>query len=129
PSATKTSRADPQAAQPMTSAPSSALSRLQQFLKLEAAGGIVLCATAILALILANSPIGLLYTRLLDIPVVFQIDGLVLKKPLLLWVDEGLMPVFFLLVGHEVKRAFREGGLSNRASAVLPVVAALGGMA
>jgi Na+:H+ antiporter, NhaA family len=109
--------------------PLSALSRPQQFLKLEAAGGIVLCAAAVLALVLANSPLGPLYTRLLDVPLALQLDGLVLKKPLLLWVNDGLMAVFFMLVGLEVKREMLEGGLSNRSSAILPAVAAGFGMA
>lgn len=109
--------------------PPSPLSLLQQFLKLEAAGGIALCAAAALALILANSPLGALYTRLLDIPLAVQIDGLVIKKPLLLWVDDGLMAVFFLVVGLEIKRELIEGGLSHRANAVLPGIVALGGMA
>jgi NhaA family Na+:H+ antiporter len=106
----------------------SALSRLQQFLKLEAAGGLVLCAAAALALILANSPLGALYTRFLDLPLALQIDGLILKKPLLLWVDDGLMAVFFMLVGLEIKREIVEGGLASLSSAILPATAALGGM-
>jgi Na+:H+ antiporter, NhaA family len=113
----------------MASVPQSALARLQQFLALESAGGIVLCVAAAFALILANSPFGPLYTQLLDIPLSFQLDGLVIKKPLLLWVDDGLMAVFFMLVGLEVKREILEGGLSSLSSAVLPAVAALGGMA
>jgi len=105
------------------------VSRLQQFLALESAGGIVLCAAAVLALILANSPLGPLYTLLLDIPLAVQIDDLLLKKPLLLWVNDGLMAVFFMLVGLEVKREIAEGGLSKPSRAALPVIAALGGMA
>ncbi len=108
---------------------SSTSSRLQQFLQLESAGGIVLCAAAAVALVLANSPLGALYTRLLDVPLAVQIDGLILKKPLLLWVDDGLMAVFFMAVGLEVKREFLEGGLSRRSDAILPAVAAAGGMA
>jgi NhaA family Na+:H+ antiporter len=113
----------------MVLAPPSPLERLQQFLKLEAAGGIVLCAAAALALIVANSPLGTLYVRLLNVPLAVQIDGLIIKKPLLLWVDDGLMAVFFMLVGLEVKREILEGGLSRWSSAVLPALAALGGMA
>jgi Na+:H+ antiporter, NhaA family len=113
----------------MPNGPPSAPSRLQQFLKLESAGGLVLCAAAAIALVLANSPWGAIYTRLLDIPLAFQIGGLAVKKPLLLWVDDGLMAVFFMLVGLEVKREILEGGLSKRANAILPAIAALGGMA
>lgn len=106
----------------------SAVSRLQQFLALESAGGIVLGATAAVALILANSPFGSLYARFLDLPMAVQVGGFLLKKPLLLWINDGLMAVFFLLVGLEVKREVLEGGLSERSRAVLPVLAAIGGM-
>jgi NhaA family Na+:H+ antiporter len=109
--------------------PSSPLGRLRNFLRLESAGGIVLCAAAALALIWANSPLGTLYVRLLDVPLAVQVDGLIIKKPLVLWVDDGLMAVFFMLVGLEIKREVLEGGLSRASSAVLPAVAALGGMA
>ena len=64
-------------------------SLLQQFLKLESAGGIVLCAAAALAVVLANSPLAALYERLLELPVAVQVDGLVIAKPLLLWVLTG----------------------------------------
>jgi NhaA family Na+:H+ antiporter len=106
----------------------SAVSRLQQFLALESAGGIVLGAAAAVALILANSPFGSLYARFLDLPMAVQVGGFLLKKPLLLWINDGLMAVFFLLVGLEVKREVLEGGLSEPSRAVLPVLAAIGGM-
>jgi NhaA family Na+:H+ antiporter len=105
------------------------VSRLQQFLALESAGGIVLGGAALLALILANSPLGPFYTRFLDIPLGVQAGGLLIKKPLLLWVNDGLMAIFFMLVGLEVKREIFEGGLSDRSKSALPVLAALGGMA
>jgi len=106
----------------------SALLRLQQFLALESAGGIVLGAAAVVALILANSPLGSLYTGLLDLPMAVQVGGFLLNKPLLLWINDGLMAVFFLLVGLEVKREVLDGGLSEPSKAVMPVLAALGGM-
>ena len=106
----------------------SAVLRLQQFLALESAGGIVLGAAAAVALILANSPFGSLYARFLDLPMAVQVGGFLLKKPLLLWINDGLMAVFFLLVGLEVKREVLEGGLSEPSRAVLPVLAAIGGM-
>ena len=102
--------------------------RLQQFLALKSAGGIVLGAAAAVALILANSPFGSLYARFLDLPMAVQVGGFLLKKPLLLWINDGLMAVFFLLVGLEVKREVLEGGLSEPSRAVLPVLAAIGGM-
>jgi NhaA family Na+:H+ antiporter len=104
-------------------------SRLRQFLALEAAGGIVLGAAAGVALILANSPLLPFYRDFLDIPLAVQAGGLLLKKPLLLWINDGLMAVFFLLVGLEVKREILAGGLADRSKAVLPAIAALGGMA
>lgn len=65
----------------------------------------------------------------MDVPLAFQLGGLVVKKPLLLWVDDGLMAVFFMLVGIEIKREIVEGGLSRPSRAVLPLIAAIGGMA
>lgn len=78
----------------MLSEPQSAVSRLQQFLALESAGGIVLGAATVLALILANSPLGAFYTRFLDLPLGVQVGNLLIKKPLLLWVNDGLMAIF-----------------------------------
>ena len=105
------------------------MSSLQQFLKLESAGGIVLCAAAAIALMLANSPLETLYSQLLDLPLAIQIGGLAIAKPLLLWVNDGLMAVFIMLVGLEVKREIVEGELSRVPNAALPAIAALGGMA
>jgi Na+:H+ antiporter, NhaA family len=105
------------------------LNSIQKFLKLESAGGIALCIAAASALILANSPLAALYARLLDLPMAIRVGGLVIEKPLLLWVNDGLMAVFFMLVGLEVKREVVEGELSRQSSAALPAIAALGGMA
>ena len=105
------------------------MSPLQQFLKLESAGGIVLCAAAAVALVLANSPLETLYAQLLDATISVQVGSLGIAKPLLLWVNDGLMAVFFMLVGLEVKREVVEGELSSVSSAALPAIAALGGMA
>jgi Na+:H+ antiporter, NhaA family len=102
---------------------------LQQFLKLESAGGIALCVAAAIALVLANSPLAAIYTRLLEIPIAIQLGGLVIAKPLLLWVNDGLMAVFFMLVGMEIKREVIAGELSQGSSAILPAIAALGGIA
>ena len=103
-------------------------SRLQQFMELEAAGGIALGIAALVALLCANSPLGPLYTRLLDVPLSIQVGGLVIAKPLLMWVDDGLMAVFFALVAMEIKREIREGDLSTPSLAMLPAAAAFGGM-
>ncbi|MAM40072.1 MAG: Na+/H+ antiporter NhaA [Erythrobacter sp.] len=101
---------------------------LRDFLQKESAGGIVLIFAAALALAVANSPLAANYVSLLDIPVVFAIDSFVIDKPLLLWINDGLMAVFFFLVGLEVKREVLEGQLSSWGKASLPLVAALGGM-
>ncbi len=105
------------------------VSMIREFLKLEAAGGIVLVIAAALALILANTPLLTYYTAFLQMPVVIQIGALEIAKPLLLWVNDGLMAVFFFLVGLEIKREFLEGELSSRAQVTLPALGAVGGMA
>jgi NhaA family Na+:H+ antiporter len=95
---------------------------------LEAASGLLLIAAAILALIINNSPLSWLYTGLLDTPVVAQIGALKIAKPLLLWINDGLMALFFLLIGLEVKREVLDGQLSKPSQIVLPGAAAIGGM-
>jgi NhaA family Na+:H+ antiporter len=98
------------------------------FLKLESAGGLLLVATAGLALICSNSPLRHAYDDLLKTPVELRFGSFAIAKPLLLWINDGLMAIFFLLVGLEVKREVIEGELSTPAQVVLPVVAGLGGM-
>ena len=102
---------------------------IERFLRLESASGLLLIAAATLALVLDNSPLAWLYDRLLAVPMVVQIGALVLSKPLLLWINDGLMAVFFLLVGLEIKREILKGELSTRSKAMLPLLAAIGGMA
>lgn len=101
---------------------------LREFLKKESAGGILLLIAAILALISANSPLQDLYGELLNIPVAVRIGALDISKPLVLWINDGLMAVFFLLIGLELKKELIEGELSSPRNIVLPAVAALGGM-
>ncbi len=103
-------------------------STLSQFLKMEAASGLLLIAAAALALIINNSPLAWLYNGLLDVPVVAQVGALKIDKPLLLWINDGLMALFFLLIGLEVKREVLEGHLSKPSQIVLPGAAAIGGM-
>ena len=105
------------------------LSRLAEFLRLEASAGIILVAAALAALVLANSPLGDLYEQFRDVPGSVQVGALTISKPLLLWVNDLWMAVFFFLVGLEIKREFLEGQLSSAAQLVLPVAAAVGGMA
>ena len=101
---------------------------IADFLKLESAGGLLLVAAAALALICSNSPLRHAYDDLLKIPVEMRFGSFALAKPLLLWINDGLMAIFFLLVGLEVKREVLEGELSTPAQIVLPVVAGIGGM-
>ncbi|WP_206997080.1 Na+/H+ antiporter NhaA [Trinickia mobilis] len=101
---------------------------ITDFLRLESAGGLLLAATAALALICSNTPLRVAYDELLKIPVEVRFGSFALAKPLLLWINDGLMAIFFLLVGLEVKREVIEGELSTPAQVVLPVVAGLGGM-
>jgi NhaA family Na+:H+ antiporter len=98
------------------------------FFQHEAAGGVVLVAAAAAALIISNSPLDWLYGRLLDTPVGVRAGPLALEKPLLLWINDGLMAVFFFLVGLEIKRELLRGELSTFGQAALPVVAAVGGI-
>lgn len=99
------------------------------FLKLESAGGIVLMAAAVLAVICANTPLRDYYDLLLDTPVSIRIGALEIAKPLLLWINDGLMAVFFFLVGLELKRELIEGELSDKRNIILPGIGAIGGMA
>src|SRR6185312_7900162 len=83
---------------------------------------------AVLALVVANSPLREAYDRLLAIPLTIGAAPLVLSKPLLLWINDGLMAIFFFLVGLEIKREALRGTLSSRKAASLPLIAAFGGM-
>lgn len=105
------------------------LSPIQNFLKQEASSGIILMFAAVFAMILANSPWASYYDLLLDVPVVVAIGSFEIAKPLLLWINDGLMALFFFLVGLELKREFLEGNLSEPSQVALPAIAAVGGMA
>jgi len=102
--------------------------KAQNFIEHEASGGVILILAALLALILSNSYLSPLYHSFLEIPVAIQIGALSIDKPLLLWVNDGLMAIFFFLVGLEIKREIVEGELSSVRKASLPVIAAVGGM-
>jgi NhaA family Na+:H+ antiporter len=101
---------------------------LQRFLKAEASGGILLIGAALLALFLANSPWAESYRAFWQNPIQAGYAGFVLKKPLLLWVNDGLMTVFFFVVGLEIKREVLVGELNGLRQAALPIAAAIGGM-
>ena len=104
------------------------VSLVKRFLHLEAASGVILFCAAILALLLVNSPWQPLYHAFLELPLQIRFSNLDLHKPLLLWINDGLMAIFFLLVGMEIKREMQEGSLSSLRQASLPVIAAIGGM-
>ena len=102
---------------------------IREFLALEAAGGILLAGAAAAAMALANSPLERWYGAFLDTPVEVRAGAFGIAKPLLLWINDGLMAVFFFLVGLELKREVQEGELSRPSQVALPAVAAAGGMA
>lgn len=106
-----------------------AVRRMQSFLRLEASGGILLIAAAALALLFANSPLEEVYEHFRELPVVVGVGSFEIAKPLLLWINDGLMAVFFLLVAMEIKREALSGQLSSRAQVMLPLICAFCGVA
>src|SRR5215475_5864856 len=101
---------------------------LRRLFRSEAASGIVLMLVSALALVLANSPMAGIYDLLLSLRGSVRIGSFGIEKPLLLWINDGLMAIFFLLVGLEIKRELLAGQLSDRRRAILPAAAAIGGM-
>lgn len=91
---------------------------ISDFLELESAAGLLLITATVLALICSNSPLRHLYDEVLKIPVEVRFGLFAIAKPLLLWINDGLMAIFFLLVGLEVKREVIEGELSKPAQVV-----------
>lgn len=104
------------------------LRAMQAFLKLEAASGILLFLAALLAIAAENSLAQALYERLLNTPVQVSVGDLKIAKPLLYWINDGLMAIFFFLIGLEIKREVVAGELSDPARVVLPIFGAAGGM-
>ncbi len=101
---------------------------IERFLQQESAAGILLMFSAVLAMIVANTPLSVYYDLLLDTPVEVTIGKLEVAKPLLLWINDGLMALFFLLVGLELKREMLIGELSSPGKIMLPAIGAIGGM-
>jgi len=95
---------------------------------MEASGGILLMFSAVLAMICANTFLSSYYDLFLSTPVALQVGALEIAKPLLLWINDGLMAVFFFLIGLELKRELIEGELSDKRNIILPGVGAIGGM-
>ena len=100
---------------------------LKNFLRLESSAGVLLVIATIAALIVSNSPLSSVYERLLNVPLVVALGELAVDKPLLLWINDGLMALFFFLIGLEVKREILEGQLSSKEQLLLPAAGAIGG--
>ena len=103
--------------------------RLQRFFEQDYAVGVLLVAASVLAMFAANTFLSEFYDMLLSIPIQIAIGPLDIHKPLLLWINDGLMALFFLLIGLEVKMEIMEGSLSKPSQVVLPGIGAIGGMA
>ncbi len=108
--------------------PSITIDYFKDFFSSKSAGGILLLICVIISLIIANSSIGSAYASFLDTELGRNFGGITLKYPILLWINDALMAIFFLLVGLEIKRELVEGELSSAKQAALPVFAAIGGM-
>ncbi|UAA39979.1 Na+/H+ antiporter NhaA [Paraneptunicella aestuarii] len=105
------------------------MNTIRHFFQLESASGILLMVATAIALIVANSPLSDYYNMLISTSAGAHIGDFSLSKPLLLWINDGLMAAFFFLVGLELKRELMEGQLTNPSNVVLPIVGAVGGMA
>jgi Na+:H+ antiporter, NhaA family len=101
---------------------------LRDFMKLESASGILLVIAGVLAMLAANTPLSDLYQAFLQTPIKLQVGAFKLDKTLLIWINDLLMAVFFLLIGLEIKREIVAGELSERSKVALPAIAAIGGM-
>ena len=104
------------------------ISAIERLFKHEAAGGVALMAAAVLALIVANSSLSGVYSDVLAAKLSITLNDEGLSKPLILWINDGLMAIFFFLIGLELKRELLEGKLKNPRDVMLPGVAAIGGM-
>jgi len=101
---------------------------VKEFLQKESSSGLLLMAAVVFAMLAENTPFKPFYDALLNTPVGIRIGALVIDKPLLLWINDGLMAMFFFLIGLEIKRELLDGELSDPARITLPAIAAVGGM-
>ncbi len=118
----------PPAASPPFPFKTRVLGPLERFFHIEASSGIVLLGAAIAALLWANSPWGFLYDRLWHLPLTLGVGEFLFTRSLHFWINDGLMTIFFLLVGLEIRRELHEGALVDFRQAILPLAAALGGV-
>lgn len=108
---------------------SSAFGQIRKFVQSGSFGGVLLLTCVVISLILANSPLGPAFDNLLQTELGVHTESLHLRYPIVLWINDGLMAIFFLMVGLEIKRELVEGQLASPKKAVLPIMAALGGVA
>ncbi|MFB5946228.1 Na+/H+ antiporter NhaA [Albibacterium profundi] len=99
----------------------------KKFFNSASSSGVILFLCVIISLILANSPWGPSFDELLSLPLGFESSSVHLRYPVALWINDGLMAIFFLLVGLEIKREVINGGLSTPRQAALPILSAFGG--
>lgn len=101
---------------------------IREFIKLESSAGIILFMTAMLAMVVDNTPLAHYYQTFFNMPVKVLFGAIQIEKPILLWINDGFMTIFFLLVGLEIKREILEGELNSFSKVSLPAIAAVGGM-
>lgn len=104
------------------------MSKSNSFYSLETLWGLLLFIAAVLALIIANSPYRDAYNYFLQMKASVGIDHFLIKKPLILWINDGLMAIYFMLIGLEIKREIKRGVLSNKTSLMTPAITALSGL-
>ncbi|MEO7558132.1 MAG: Na+/H+ antiporter NhaA [Gammaproteobacteria bacterium] len=107
---------------------SKVITPFEEFIKNQTTAGIILMVCLVIALLIANSPLAGIYQHIVHMPIALTVGDFALEKSLHHWVNEGLMALFFFVVGLEIKRAILVGELSSFRKAALPIVAALGGM-
>ncbi len=100
----------------------------REFFQSGSVGGVILLGCVVLSLFIANSPLGPAFERLLSLELGIHTEQIHLRYPVLLWINDGLMAVFFLMVGLEIKRELVNGQLSSPKRAILPILAAVGGV-
>ncbi|WP_094092332.1 Na+/H+ antiporter NhaA [Legionella clemsonensis] len=104
------------------------MNKSDSFYNLETIGGLLLFLAAVLAIVIANSPYRIIYDHFLNIHASVTIGNLFINKPLLLWINDGLMAIYFLLIGLEIKREIKRGILSSKTNLLVPAITALSGL-